>query len=185
MISLFVTRARWHANFQQSLYSVPPAPQAASPRRRSVLSDQRQGEPGVTRCRYPRGPPRVAVVLDPGWRGARDSCWRSVARPRAPVGAQLRLRAVGPPVPFVTPASTTPTRRVASPLTSFHQCCKPARTSPRRPRRLMAISHRTCACLNLHLARVCFLGRMYTCLFWQLPLPGWRVTFFAKRPRPQ
>ncbi len=73
-----------------------PAPQAVSPCRRSVLSDQRQGEPGVARCRYPRGQPRVAVVLDPGWRGARDSRWRSVAGPRAPAGAQLRLRAVGP-----------------------------------------------------------------------------------------
>ncbi len=175
-----VTRARWHANFQLSPYSVPPVPQAAPPRRRSVLRVQRQGEPGVTRCWYPWGPPRVAVVLGPGRRGARDSRWRSVAGPRAPAGAQLRLRAVGPPVPFVTQASTTPARRVASSKPSCHQRCKPARASPARPHRMMAISLRIRACFILYLARVCFLGRRYTCHLWQLLLPGWRVTLFRE-----
>ena len=132
-ICFAVTRARLHANSQQPPLSALPVPQAVSPCRRSVLSDPRQGEPRVTRCRYPRGPPRVAVVLDPGWRGARDSRWRSVAGPRAPAGAQLRLRAVGPPAPFYKPASTLPARRVASPSTSLRQCCQPACTSPRRP----------------------------------------------------
>ncbi len=177
VISPFVTRAFWHANFQPSPFPVPPVLQAAPPRRRSVLRVQRQGKPGVTRCRYPWGPPRVAVVLDPGWRGARDSRWRSVAGPRAPAGAQLRLRAVGPPVPFMMRVPTMPARRVALSKISRHQCCKLARASPTRPRRMMAISLRSCLCLILHLARVCFLGRRYTCHFWQLLLPGWRVTF--------
>ncbi len=132
-IFLAVAWARLPANSQQPLLSTLPVPQAVSPCRRSVLSDPRQGEPRVTRCRYPRGPPRVAVVLDPGWRGARDSRWRSVAGPRAPAGAQLRLRAVGPPAPFYKPASTLPARRVAAPSTSLRQCYQPACTSPKRP----------------------------------------------------
>ena len=31
VVSTVVTRTRWRANFQHSLYSVPPAPQSASP----------------------------------------------------------------------------------------------------------------------------------------------------------
>ena len=78
------------------------APQAASLRHRRTDSARSQGEPGVIRCRYPRGPPQAAVVLGLEWRGARDSHLGSAARPRALVGAQRMLRAVGPPARVAT-----------------------------------------------------------------------------------
>ncbi len=116
------------------LLSMLPVPPAAPPRRLSVVRVLRQGEPGVTRCKYPRGPPQVAVVLDLGRREVRDSRWRSVAGPRAPAGAQQRLRAVGLPVPIVTQTATTASTRAVPRSTSFHQCRTSARAGPRRPR---------------------------------------------------
>ncbi len=113
--------------------STQSVPSAASSHPPPVVCALRQGEPGVTRCQYPRGPPRVAVVLDPGRREARDSRWRSEAGPRAPAGAQLRLRAVGLPVLFATPTpptSTTASSRAFPVSTSCHQCCTLAWAGP-------------------------------------------------------